>query len=131
MQAGQLKSKGWKEVTAAYPDPEVIEAILGICQFGARIRYQGQHNSITIHQNLPTAASSPNTVTTEIERKLGKGRLESYTSHRSLPAIFTCSPLGLVDKADGSKRGIHHLSFQPSNDTSINSEIPEHNDTIS
>jgi len=39
MPAGPLKYPAWRKLTAGYPDPEVVKAILGICRFGARIGY--------------------------------------------------------------------------------------------
>jgi len=41
MPAGQLKYKGWKKLIKEYPDNSVTEAILGICQFGARMGFEG------------------------------------------------------------------------------------------
>jgi len=52
-------------------------------------------------------------------------RLNQYPSPEALPHEFTASLLGLTDKADGSKRRIHHLSFPAESPTSINSGIPE------
>ena len=109
----------------------VITAILGICQFGARIGYQGQGTSITVNLNLATAEADCSIVGAEIESELGKWRLELYTSKDALLQHFTASPLGLVDMADGSKRRIHHLSYPPGDSSSINSCIPESYGTIS
>ena len=126
MATGQLKPRGWKELTQSYPDPDVIISILGICDFGARIGYVGHRTAATIHSNLETAHSEPHLVTEDIAKELRKGRLELYSSAESLPVHYTASPLGLTDKADGSKRRIHHLSYPPSDPTSINGGIPEH-----
>jgi len=41
MPAGQLKFNGWQNLMMTFPDPVVVRAILGICQFGARIGYEG------------------------------------------------------------------------------------------
>jgi len=65
------------------------------------------------------------TVTKDLLRESGKGRFEKYSHFKLLPAGFTGSPLGLTDKADGSKRRIHHLSYSPDEHTSINNYIPE------
>ena len=59
-----------------------------------------------------------------------KGRLEEYPDRGNLPDHYTASPPGLTDKADGSKRRIHHLSYPPNNATSINAGIPESYGTI-
>jgi len=34
MPAGQLRYEGWRHLLAPYPEPAVVEAILGICQLG-------------------------------------------------------------------------------------------------
>ena len=130
MPAGQLKYRGWKNLTADYPDSSVIKSILGICQFGARIGHEGPRNPITIHPNLSTASDFPDIVTTEVLAELKRNRLKQYTSYNTLPAHFTASPLGLTDKADGTKRRIHHLSYPTNTPDSINSQIPELYGTI-
>ena len=62
----------------------------------------------------------------EVSRK----RLKIYPDYQSLPTNYTGSPLGLIDKSDGSKRRIHHLSYPPSKATSVNCAIPEPYGTI-
>ena len=42
-----------------------------------------------------------------------------------MPNNYTASPLGLTDKADGSKRRIHHLSYPAGDSSAINHGIPE------
>jgi len=124
--AGQLKYKGWKKLIKEYPDNSVTEAILGICQFGARIGFEGVSLSITIHPNLSSAFEYPDVVTAEIEAEVKKNRLRKYCSYNTLPGYFIASPLvGLTDKSDGTKRRIHHLSYPPNDANSINSGIPE------
>ena len=39
MPTGQLKQIGWTNLTIAFFNQEMIDAILGICEFGARIGY--------------------------------------------------------------------------------------------
>ena len=70
------------------------------------------------------------TVTKDLGRELEKGRFEEHSHFKLLPPGYTASPLGLTDKADGSKRRIHHLSYPPDHNTSINIQIPEHYGTI-
>jgi len=125
MPPGQLNLQAWRRLTLRYPDQALISSLLGICEFGARIGFQGHWNSITIHQNLSTATEDPAIVAADIEAELGKNRLMLYSSYDSLPPNFTASPLGLADKADGSKRRIHHLLFPTHSCTSINGGIPE------
>ncbi|KAG0643288.1 hypothetical protein HOY80DRAFT_1033759 [Tuber brumale] len=91
--AGQLKYNGWQQFTRGYPDTEVIEAILGICQFGAKIGYEGYRTSITIHPNLSSALDTPELVSTDIAHEIQKNRLECYDDYHSLPPDFTASPL--------------------------------------
>jgi len=130
MPAGQLRAAGWKAVTTGYPDPNIMITILGICKFGARIGYEGDRNAPRIYPNLKTAADDPHLVTSNIESELEKGRLEEYPDRGNLPDHYTASPLGLMDKADGSKHRIHHLSYPPNDATSINTGIPESYGTI-
>ena len=131
MPASPLKIAGWRTLTRAYPNRPVIEAILGICQFGARIGYEGQRHSSRIFQNLTSALECPEIVTTGIKAELEKDRLVCYQDKSVLPDDITASPLGLIDKSDGSKRWIHHLSYPPDQTTSINNGIPEDYGTIS
>ena len=130
MPAGQLKYPGWSKHTTTFPDPEVREAILGRCQFGARIGYEGTRDSDTLYQNLATALEDEEIVTKDLGRELEKGRFEEYSHFELLPPVYTASPLGLTDKAAGSKRRIHHLSYSPDRHTSIYSQSPKHYGTI-
>ena len=57
-------------------------------------------------------------------------RLKCYPSYTPQPNKFTATPLGLMDKSDGSKRRIHHLSFPADNSSSINEGIREAYGTI-
>ena len=113
MPAGQLKYAGWSKPTTTFPDPEVRDAILGICQFGARIGYEGARYSLTLYQNLATALEDPETVTMDLGRELEKGHFEEYSHFELLPP-----------------GRIHRLSYPPDPHTSINSQIPEHYGTI-
>ena len=125
MPAGPLNYGGWRKLLSTYPDIEVAEAILGICQYGARIGYEGQRSTTTIYKNLPSALENPVIVTREISNEISKNRLQCYPDAMTLPAHFTASPLGLTDKSDGSKRRIHHLSFPVNDPSSINSGISD------
>jgi hypothetical protein len=71
----------------------------------------------------------------DLEKQLTANRLQIYNSEAELPPGYVASPLPLVDKSDGSKRQIHHLSFAEPNiasgsnlsvtTLSINDNIPE------
>jgi len=130
MPGGPLNQQGSRRQTSQYPEPLVIDAILGICRFGARIRYQGRRDGIHIHPNLSSAADSPEVVTANIAEEREKNRLECYPTLATVPESFTASPLGLVDKSNDSKRRIHHLSY-PAHDLSfVNAGIPQQYGTI-
>ena len=133
MPAGQLRHEGWRHLLAAYPEPVVVEAILDICQYGARIGHEGHRGPGQIHPNLKSAEDSPETISTDIAKELANERFDCYTSLSTTPEDFVASPLGLADMADGSKRRIHHLSCPADdrNSGSINGSIPEHYATIS
>jgi len=130
MPAGPLKYPGWSKLTAGYPDPEVVKAIVGICRVGARIGYEGHRTSVTIHPNLSSALDNPVIITREIQNEIANNRLERYADYSALPPHFTLSPLGLTDKSDCSKRRISHLSFPADDPFSINSGIPDEYGTI-
>ena len=66
------------------------------------------------------------TVSADILCELHKSRLEVFPNLNSLPSHFTAYSLGLTDKADGSKRKIHHLSYPPGAMSEINTGILEH-----
>ena len=78
MPAGQLRREGWAKLAQTFPDQQVIKAILGICQCGARIGYEGHRSVIVIHPNLAIAEHDINLVTSEITSELSKSRLEVY-----------------------------------------------------
>jgi len=130
MPTGQLRREGWSNLTQNYPDPNVVTAVLGIGTFGARIGYEGSRNTATIHPNLKTAITKAETVSADILSELNQSRLEVFPDLNSLPSHFTACPLGLTDKADGSKRRIYHLSYPPGDMSGINAEISEHYDAI-
>ena len=125
-----LNQTGWKRLTQEYPDKLVIATLLGICQFGCRIGYEASRQKPTIHANLSTAQAEPHVVSAEIQIELRKHRLKKYSSIVALPQHYTASPLGLIDKSDGTKRRIHHLSYPPADESAINNGIPEEYGTI-
>ena len=110
-----------------YPEPMVVDAILGIAEFGARIGYTGHCDCIQVYPNLATVEGFPEIIATGIKVELKHNRLECHTSLTSLPSHFTASPLGLADKSDGSKRRIHHLLYPTDmqGSGSVHGEIPE------
>ena len=125
MPAGLLNDNGWRKLTSEYPDRAVAESILGICYYVGRIGYEGARGPIQIYLKLASAEEVPEIVTTEIEEELTMNCLKCYPSYTALPYNFTASPLGLIDKSDGFKRRIHHLSFPADDSSSINGGIPK------
>ena len=120
---GRLNPYGWKQLS-------VNATILGIYYFGARIGYKGKRIELTIDWNLKTAEEDSAVATTDLVSKRDRGRLKTYAASVVLPDHYTVSPLGLANKADGSKRRIHHLSYPPTGTTFINAGIPENYGTI-
>ena len=130
MPAGLLNYNRWPKLTSEYPDRAVAENILRICHYGARICYKGARGAIQIHLSLASTEEVREIVTTEIEEELTMNRLKCYPIYTALPYNFTAFPLGLIDKSDGSKRRIHHLSFPADESSLINGGIPEGYGTI-
>jgi len=125
MPAGPLNYAGWKRLTRSFTDREVVEAIPGICQFGARIGYESHRRSFTIYPNLASAMDNKEIITADITKEVTLNRLACYTECSQLPQQFTVFSLGVTDKSDGFKRRIHHLSYPTSDMLSINGGIPE------
>ena len=84
-----------------------------------------QRSEPIFHPTLAIADADATLVSADIITELNKNRLDTYSHINPLPTHDTASPLGLVDKADGSKRRIHHLSYPPDDPTAINNGIPE------
>jgi hypothetical protein len=121
----------WRALLTTHPNRPFVSAILGIIRFGARIGYAGTRSSPPIiYRNLSTASDAPLLLQSDLEKQLSANRLQIYNSEADLPQGYIASPLGLVDKSDGSKRRIHHLSFADPNlasgsSLSVNDNIPE------
>ena len=98
MPVGQLRLEGWRELTRGYADQGVITQILGMCQYGAQIGYEGQRSGIVIHPNLASAEENPEQVTADIEVERNRSRFETYPDSTSLPDYYTASPVSLADK---------------------------------
>jgi len=127
---GQLRAEGWEKVTAFFPEGAVTFAISGICRFGARIGLQSVPKSATLYPNLSAAKVNTPLVTSDIATEMSKNRLVLYQDREALLIHYSALPLGLTDKADSSRRRIHHLSYPALDNSSINGGIPEHYVTI-
>ena len=125
MPTGQLTEIESTQLSPQFPDHEVIQAIHGICQYGAIISYEGCRKTSTSYTNLSSANIDAALLTADLESKLQKNLLEVYQDSGSLPQHYMAFPLSLADKSDGSKCLIHHLSYSTGHESSINSGIPE------
>jgi len=85
MPPGQLNPLGWQRLTADFPDRAVSSAIIGICQHGARIGYEGPREATTIYPDLSSAVLDASLVTSDIENELRKHRLQVFPDVASLP----------------------------------------------
>jgi len=130
MPSDQLNSGGWQRLTRTFPDQAIISTIIGISEFIARIAHEATRQPTTIHPNLASAMIDSAHVTSDIKNELSKNRLQLFSETGSLPPHYIASPLGLTDKADGSKSRIHRLSYAAAGSTSITSGIPESYGTI-
>jgi len=95
-----------------------------------RIGYKGVRQSPTIYPNLSTAEVDIALVTSDITAEMSKNRLLVYRDKEALRIHYRASPLGLTNKADGSKRRIDHLLYPALDINLINGGIPEHYGTI-
>ena len=120
-----MKPTGWEQLTNNFPDHSVITAILGICEYGARMGYEGQRATITIYLNLAISQAESDLVTPDIAFECNKKRLKIYPNFLLYPKPYTASPLGLVDKSDSGKRSIHHVSYPVGDPSAIKHGIPE------
>ena len=103
---------------------------MGICRYGARIGFEAVRRALTSPPNLATTQADTNQVTANITQELNIDRLLVYPNTHSLLTHYTAFPLGLIDKSDGGKRRIHHLSDSTNTTGSINGGIPEEFGTI-
>ena len=124
MPAIPLKPDAWQRHSKGYPDTEVINTLVGIARYGARIGFSGIRTGQRIAKNLSSADELPIILMEDIAEQERHERLMRYNDIHSLPPFFFSSPLGLVDKPNGKKRRIHHLSHPPGD--SVNDGIPEH-----
>lgn len=89
----------------------MIDAVVGMAMFGAKIGYDGKRLGQRVARNAASAALYPAILEEDLDHQLHKGRLTGFGTRRDLPPFFFSSPLGLVNKTDGKMRRIHNLSF--------------------
>ena len=120
-----LNPAAWRDLGRDFHDSAIIDAIIGIASYGARIGYEGRREGRRISKNLASVASYPEVLREDLIHQSNSGRLVAYGSFDSLPPCFYSSPLGLVSKPDGTMRRIHNLSHPPGG--SVNDNIkPEY-----
>ncbi|KAF1967325.1 hypothetical protein BU23DRAFT_293488 [Bimuria novae-zelandiae CBS 107.79] len=111
-----LKPAAWRAALAHYPGT-LGGTLYEILTHGARIGYTGEEAHI-ISKNLASAFEAPQVIEVQLAKDLTLGRAGAHSGQ----SPFISSPLGLVPKADGGWRRIHHLSFPQA--TSVNDNIP-------
>ena len=107
----------WEALLSQYPGSLPV-TLAGILKYGCQIGYNGPPQLI-LSQNLKSAQTDHSLISDKLISDLALRRVISRT--HSFP--FISSPLGLVPKADGSYRRIHHLSYPQG--SSVNNHIPE------
>ena len=104
MPVGLLNYNRWRKLRSKYPDRVVVESSLRIFHYGARIGYEGARGPIRIQLYVASAEEVPEIVMAEIKEELTMNIWQCYPSYTELSYNFTASPMGLIDKTDGSKR---------------------------
>ena len=122
-----LRGPAWRVLLQRYPDRTFAESLVEACQYGVKIGYSGPGHAQSM-SNLKTSLHDVTVLDEDLQNNLQKGRISqrAATQHiaQSMGLSFVSSPLGLVPKADGGFRRIHHLSAPPKG--SINDGIPVH-----
>jgi len=105
-----LKPDAWEKALEKYSDKTYTKSLVGMLRYGALVGYTGPRIGKRIYPNHGSARQQPKLLEDDLREQLGNKRLDVYT-HGRLPSFFLSSPIGLVDKNDGSKRRIHDLTF--------------------
>lgn len=108
---GPLNASAWKELLSEYPDQSVVDAVVGIIRYGARIGYEGVRAGVQVYANHRSADSQPDFLERDLLDQLSHQRLNEHGRRGNLPKFFVSCPIGLRDKSNGKKRRIHDLSF--------------------
>jgi len=103
-----LQASGWETLLKPHPDHIDAETIAIIIRYGVKIGYTGPLDQQIICGNLSSSTAEA-------------GRVQRVPKPTPTEQ-FICSPLGLVPKADGIWRRIHHLSVPVGN--SVNDHTP-------
>ncbi|MES9884631.1 MAG: reverse transcriptase domain-containing protein, partial [Sedimenticola sp.] len=97
---------------------------------GFRLDFEGTRTPQDCH-NLRSANLHDDYVTAKLNKELSQGRISEGFIQKPFPNM-KCSPLGVVPKkTPGDYRLIHHLSYGPGPDQSVNSGIPKSHSAVS
>ena len=116
-----LQASGWETLLKPHPDRIYAQTIATIIRYGVKIGYTGPPNQQIISKNLASSTADPGSLTKDLAKQVAAGRIQQVPKPTPTER-FICSPLGLVPKADGTWRRIHHLSAPVGN--SVNDHIP-------
>ena len=103
-----------------HPDHNFVNYLLHGFSFGFDMGFRGSLGS-SISPNLRSASAHPTEVSTAINKELARGHTSGPFVTPPIQGLH-CSPLGAVQKKDGSYRLILDLSF-PHDGTSVNDGI--------
>ena len=116
-----LQASGWETLLKPHPDRIYAETITTIIRYGVKIGYTGPLDQQIICGNLSSSTADPESLIKDLAKQVAAGRIQRVPKPTPTER-FICSPLGLVPKADGTWRRIHHLSAPVGN--SVNDNIP-------
>ena len=93
---------------SSHPDRPFVLSLLSSLRHGADIGYRGPRRDL-IAPNLPLARKFPEHITAALDKEVSLGRMAG-PFHDTPYSPLHCSGLGSVEKSDGSRRMIMHLS---------------------
>ena len=93
---------------SSHPDRPFVLSLLSSLRHGADIGYRGPRRDL-IAPNLPSARKFPEHITAALDKEVSLGRMAG-PFHDPPYSPLHCSGLGSVEKSDGSRRMIMHLS---------------------
>ena len=119
-----LNATAWEALCTDYPNKNLANALRRIAKYGVRTSFNIEHSQTRqqISANLPTACEDPAILMADLQEQLSHSQLNVFNSLAAALTHFISLLLGLIDKGDGSKCRIHHLSSPPGR--SVNDGIP-------
>lgn len=97
----------WNYALQKSPQIFLRSSITGILTYGCRTGCASPRTYI-VSQNLPTCELDRLSITKKLAEDICRQRVILHPPGQS---PYICSPIGLVEKHDGTYRRIHHLSF--------------------